>query len=81
MKFTIIQKLLLLTLLLVSTSSIAQQQYVTEENINYYPDSVTQKDAYIKSQCLLDVYYPKGLKNYATIVWFHGGGITGVINK
>lgn len=77
MKFTIIQKLLLLTLLLVSTSSIAQQQYVTEENINYYPDSVTQKDAYIKSQCLLDVYYPKGLKNYATIVWFHGGGITG----
>lgn len=25
---------------------------------------------------MLDIYYPKGLKNYPTIIWFHGGGIT-----
>ncbi|HKG07699.1 MAG TPA: alpha/beta hydrolase fold domain-containing protein [Pedobacter sp.] len=31
----------------------------------------------MKSQCRLDVYYPKNVKDFATIVWFHGGGITG----
>ena len=25
---------------------------------------------------MLDIYYPKNVKNYATIVWFHGGGLT-----
>lgn len=55
----------------------AQQQYVIEKNIQYYEDAVNKKDTYIASQCLLDIYYPKGAKNYATIVWFHGGGITG----
>ena len=55
----------------------AQRQYVVEKNIPYYADSINKKDAYIASQCLLDIYYPKGAKNYATVVWFHGGGITG----
>lgn len=55
----------------------AQQQYTTENNIHYYPDSINQKDPYIASQCKLDMYYPKGVKNFATIIWFHGGGITG----
>ncbi len=55
----------------------AQQQYVTEKNIQYYEDAVNKKDAYLASQCLLDIYYPKGAKNYATVVWFHGGGLTG----
>ncbi len=55
----------------------AQQQYATEKNIPYYADSISQKDSYVASQCLLDIYYPRGAKNFATIVWFHGGGITG----
>ncbi|RZM27318.1 MAG: alpha/beta hydrolase [Pedobacter sp.] len=46
-------------------------------NIFYYPDSNTVKDTYVKSQCRLDIYYPKNVKDFATIVWFHGGGITG----
>src|SRR3954452_7131705 len=71
-------KQLLLFLLLLSTISMyAQQQYTTENNIHYYPDSINQKDPYIDSQCKMDMYYPKGTKNFATIVWFHGGGITG----
>lgn len=69
--------LLVLLLLLSSISLYAQQQYTTEQNIHYYPDSANQKDPYIASQCTLDMYYPKGAKNFATIVWFHGGGITG----
>lgn len=65
-----------LVLLLIAFSSKAQQQYNTLTNINYYADSVNSRDAYIKSQCRLDIYYPKNTKNYATIIWFHGGAIT-----
>lgn len=63
--------------LLVASFVQAQQQYVTEKNIHYYVDSINQKDSYIASQCTLDLYYPKGAANFATIIWFHGGGITG----
>lgn len=52
------------------------QQYTIEKDIAYYPDSIKIKDTYIASQCKLDFYYPKDVKNFATIVWFHGGGIT-----
>jgi acetyl esterase/lipase len=55
----------------------AQQQYVTEKNIPYYPDSVSRIDQYLASQCTLDLYYPKNTKEFPTIVWFHGGGLTG----
>lgn len=65
-------------LLLACTSRLqAQQQYVTEKDIRYYSDSAIGGDAYKSSQCMLDVYYPKGAKNFATIIWFHGGGLTG----
>jgi acetyl esterase/lipase len=64
-------------MLMMALYSQAQQQYTTQKDISYYADSVSKKDAYIQSQCKLDFYYPKGVKNYATIVWFHGGGITG----
>lgn len=33
--------------------------------------------SYEKQRCLLDVYLPKEGKNLATLVWFHGGGLTG----
>ncbi|MBN2484719.1 MAG: alpha/beta hydrolase [Bacteroidales bacterium] len=51
--------------------------YKTVESINYYDDSVNQRDSYVKSQCVLDIYYPKTLNSYPTVVWFHGGGLTG----
>ncbi|HEX5002620.1 MAG TPA: alpha/beta hydrolase [Bacteroidia bacterium] len=63
-------------LLLGSLPVLAQQEYVTQKEIPYYADSISTKDAYIASQCRLDLYFPKGAKNYPTIVWFHGGGIT-----
>jgi len=56
--------------------STRAQEYVTEKNINYYPDSINSKDEYTKTQCTLDFYYPKDLKNYPTIVWIHGGGMS-----
>ncbi len=64
-------------LLLGAAAAQGQQQYVTEKNIAYYPDSVNRKNPYIASHCLLDIYYPKGAKNFPTIVWLHAGGMTG----
>ena len=39
----------------------------------------TEKDiAYAAPErCKLDVKWPKGATNFATVVWFHGGGLTG----
>lgn len=69
--------LFFLLLLAGSLFAQAQPQYVTEKDIRYYNDSAGGQDAYQNSQCKLDLYYPKGAKGFATIVWFHGGGITG----
>ena len=50
-------------------------QYLTKLNIHYYNDSVNQADPYINERCVLDIYYPKNIRKFATIVWFHGGGL------
>src|SRR5689334_10849334 len=53
----------------------AQRSYVWEKDIFYYPDSAAKKDAYLSSQCKLDLYYPEGISDFPTIIWFHGGGL------
>lgn len=50
--------------------------YQLEENKGYRPDAATA-DAYAAERCVLDIYYPAQAKDFATVVWFHGGGITG----
>jgi len=57
------------------TLVVAQSEdnkYKTIENIMYLasPDS-----DYAKERCRLDLYYPTEVEDFATIVWFHGGGI------
>ena len=32
---------------------------------------------YMQERCRLDVYYPEDTKDFATVVWFHGGGLKG----
>jgi acetyl esterase/lipase len=77
-KFTgFLKQVVFILLFAAALPAFAQQQYTTVNNISYYSDAEIGKDDYIKSQCVLNFYYPKGLKNYPTIVWFHGGGITG----
>ncbi len=51
-------------------------QYETKKDIQYYSDSINQLDKYINERCVLDIYYPKELIGYATVVWFHGGGLS-----
>ncbi len=70
------KRLIIVLLLLSAVKAKAQQPYVTEKNIPYYSAAENNTDAYKASQCLLDIYYPKNAKDVATIVWFHGGGIT-----
>ena len=68
---------LLLLLIATALPVMAQEQYITEEGLRYYADSINAGDSYLASQCVLDIYYPKQLRSFATIVWFHGGGLTG----
>ncbi len=66
-------------LLIIFGLSLAAQDtgYTTDPNIKYYQDAVNKSDAYISERCVLDIYYPKNTPSFATIVWFHGGGLTG----
>ncbi len=34
-------------------------------------------DEYTNEKCKLDLYVPTGKKEFATVIWFHGGGLTG----
>lgn len=36
-----------------------------------------EQDDYMRERCKLDVYYPKDRKGVPTVVFFHGGGLTG----
>lgn len=63
---------------IIALSSFAQKtDYDTKTNIQYYSEAINKSDNYINERCVLDIYYPKNTKNFATIVWFHGGGLTG----
>lgn len=59
---------------LACTVWLHAQGYQWEKAISYRPAS---NDTYVKQKCLLDVYYPVGKKDFSTVVWFHGGGLTG----
>ncbi|MBC8243955.1 MAG: hypothetical protein H8E20_06150 [Verrucomicrobia bacterium] len=48
-------------------------QYKTDADIAYRTGPGLTD--YMKSRCRLDVYYPTGKKEFATVVWFHGGGL------
>jgi len=52
---------------------VAQEPaYKIERDVLYREGRVTE---YQRERCRLDVYYPAGKKNFATVVWFHGGGL------
>jgi len=52
-----------------------QKNYLSKENISYINKSDT--DIYRRDRCKLDIYYPADIRNFATVIWFHGGGLTG----
>ena len=58
-----------------AASSALQLAYQTESGLSYRLDS--EPDVYARERCQLDVYHPVGASAAPTVVWFHGGGLTG----
>lgn len=58
-----------------SAASADPLAYRMVTNIVYRPD-VEASDASWE-RCRLDVHHPTGTNGFATVVWFHGGGLTG----
>ncbi|MDO8952516.1 MAG: alpha/beta hydrolase [Draconibacterium sp.] len=52
------------------------QKYSFKENISYRTSDEEKQNEYIAERCKLDIYYPDDKKDFTTVVWFHGGGIT-----
>ncbi len=79
---SIVKMLTTLALLIVlansdgATSLADEPTHKVVENILYRPDDGKLTDG-MQSRCRLDVRYPANAKGYSTIVWFHGGGLTG----
>lgn len=50
----------------------------TLRDVSYYPaEALAQAGDYQKNRCKLDFRYPTDVKGFSTVVWFHGGGLTG----
>lgn len=45
------------------------------KDISYVSEDET--DTYRIERCRLDLYYPEDVEGFATLVWFHGGGLEG----
>ncbi|MGL4992553.1 MAG: alpha/beta hydrolase [Bacteroidales bacterium] len=45
-----------------------------KSNIYYHTNAI---DEYASSKCLLDIYTPEGKRDFPTLIWFHGGGLSG----
>ena len=52
-------------------------RYALKLNVPYYSEAVNKTDRYINERCVLDIYYPEEVKQFPTIVWFHGGRLRG----
>lgn len=80
MKYT---RLVLITIFIfVSTFIFAKEkpdtlQYKLEKGIPYRDAKLEKLDSYAIENCQLDIYYPTNKKEFATVVWFHGGSLTG----
>jgi len=73
--------LLAIILTVLSQSVIAQDvkekiEYKTDTAIQYYSEETMKGDNYMQEMCVFDFYYPTNIKDFPTIVWFHGGGLT-----
>ena len=70
---------IVITLTFLMTNVFAQEktEYKTETTITYYNEDTMKGDKYMQEMCVFDFYYPTNIKKFSTIVWFHGGGLTG----
>ena len=66
-------------LLFIAVFSAAAQPHPEDKGYNFVQNvsytSADEQDEYRKERCVLDIYYPETDKGFATLVWFHGGGL------
>lgn len=77
MKQTSIVLTVLIFLSFTFTLSSQEATCKTLSDIPYYDEDIRQRDSYIDERCNLDIYYPTEKKGFTTIIWFHGGGLSG----
>ena len=56
----------------IITTKAQETSYQKKTDISY----TSNMDAYSKERCKLDIYYPSNKKDFITVIWFHGGGLT-----
>ena len=58
-------------------TSAPRASCAVQTNLSYYGEQeLLSADDYQRSQCHLDLRYPTNHTGFATVVWFHGGGLT-----
>lgn len=62
-----------LALCIPSSKGHSETTYRTEEKIFYRTEKSPSSE--MQDRCLLDLYAPQGIKDFPTVVWFHGGGL------
>ena len=69
-------KIISVLLLPLFAMVVSAFEFETQKAISYYPEEVLEKEgAYARKRCLIDVKWPVGVSNFATVVNFHGGGL------
>lgn len=71
------RKILAFLFIISFSFSVFSQEYSITSNIRYYDEKTNASDVYINERCVLDLYIPKNAKGFSTVIWFHGGGLTG----
>ena len=73
------KRLITAVLVMIAVFSAAAQPHPQDKGYNFVQNvsyiSADEQDAYRKERCTLDIYYPETDKGFATLVWFHGGGL------
>ncbi len=55
----------------------SQTKFTLDKGISYLAEEDRGVSRYADEMCRLDLYRPVGVKGFATVVFYHGGGLTG----
>lgn len=71
-----LSRLILIQLFLLSYTAVCAEKTALQiqKDISYRNKAKVSR--YEAERCKLDLYLPVGRKNFPTLVWFHGGGLT-----
>ena len=72
-------RMIAVVILMLAAFCSNAQPHPQDEGYNYLKDIsyADGTDTYRNERCKLDVYYPDTDKGFATLVWYHGGGLEG----